>query len=179
MENIFCHYFHFKSFPETRKERRDSQTHKRTNTKRESSSTSTSTKPKSRLTSTKFRPAQPSSDHVDALPRSCAGQTPKTHKHWSTQILAHPSLTTDPPLRSPTIHRRAPILTTDRRLCSTRLSNTLAATTDRWSGHHRPPAHSTPPLNPPDLTTAASIHSDSLFPDLSFPQSLALSSPSH
>ncbi|XP_050245002.1 uncharacterized protein LOC126693160 isoform X1 [Quercus robur] len=46
-------------------------------------------------------------------PRSSVGQTPKTHKHRSTQILAHPSLITDPPLRSPAMHGRAPILTTD------------------------------------------------------------------
>ena len=58
----------------------------------------------------------------------------------------------------------------------------------RTSRHHRSsiwpppttsPLHSTPPSNPLDLIAAASIHSDSLFPDLSFPQSLALSSPSH
>ena len=122
---------------------------------------------------------QPSSDHASPLPRSRAGQTPKTHKHRSTQISAHPSLIIDPPLRSLAMHRRAPILTTDCRQCSTRLSNTLAATTDRRSGRHRPPAHSTPPPNPPDLTTAASIHYDSLFSNLFFPQSFALSSPSH
>ena len=140
---------------------------------------STPTKPRSCLTSAKLRPAQPSSDHVGPLPRSRADQTSKTYKHRSTQISTHPSIITNPPLQSPTMHRRAPILTTDRRPCSTRLSNALAATTNRRSGRYRPPAHSSPPPNPPNLTAAASIHSDSLFPDLSFPQSLTLSSPSH
>ena len=160
-----------------RKERKDSQTHRHANTERER---------ERERAQARIHPqnpdnasAQPSSNHAGPLPRSRANQTPKTHKHRSTQILAHPSLITDPPLQSPAMHRWAPILTTDRRLCSTKVSNALAATTDRRSGRHRPPAHSTPPPNPLNLITAASIHSDSLFPDLSFPQSLALSSPSH
>ena len=75
---------------------------------RESSSTSTPTKPRSRLPSAKLQPAQPSSDHAGPLPRSRVGQTPnqtpKTHKHRSTQISTHPSLIIDPPLRSPAMH---------------------------------------------------------------------------
>ena len=145
--------------------------HRCTNIERESSSTSTPTKPRSRLTLAKLQPAQPSSDHASPLPKSRAGQTPKTHKHQSTQISAHPSLITDPPLRSPAMHRQAPILTIDRRPCSTRLSNALAATTNHRSGRHRLPAHSTPlhpqthpiwPLPPPST------------PILSFPISLSL-----
>ena len=47
----------------------------------------------------------------------------------------------------------------------------------RWSGHHRPPAHSTPPPNPPDLVAAVLHPLWSLsFPIyLSFPQSVTLS----
>ena len=75
------------------------------------------------------------------------------------------------------MHWQAPILTTNRRPCFTRLSNALAATTDRRSSHHRPPTHSIPPPNPPYLTVATSIHFDSLFPSISrsfFPLSLSL-----
>ena len=73
---------------------------------------------------------------LHTLPRSSVGQTPKTHKHRSTQISAHPSLITDPPLWSLAMHRRAPILTS-----STRLSNALAdlaTTTNRRSGRASP-----------------------------------------
>ena len=80
----------------------DAQTRK--HRERESSSTSTPTKTRSCLSSAKLQPAQPSSDHAGPLPRSRASQTPKTHKHRSTQISTHPSLITDPPLRSPAMH---------------------------------------------------------------------------
>ena len=86
-------------------QRKKGLTDAQTQGERESSSTSTPTKPRSRLTSTKLRPAQPSSDHAGPLPRSRVGQTPKTHKHQSTQISAHPSLIIDPPLQSPAMHR--------------------------------------------------------------------------
>ena len=91
----FSQNFHFKPFLDSHAKR-----------ERESLSTSTSTptKPRSRLTSVKLRPAQPSFDYAGPLPRSCVGQTPKTHKHRSTQISAHPSLITNPPLRSPAMH---------------------------------------------------------------------------
>ena len=120
-------------------------------------------------------------------------QAPITLAHCPDHVPAkHPRPTnTGPPRSQPTppsspIHLfdRQPctdelrsILTTDCRSCSTRLSNALAATINRRSGRHQPPAHYTPPLNPLDLTAAASIHSDSLFPSIScsfFPLSLSL-----
>ena len=109
-------------------ELQDSQRESEREKERESLSTSTPIKPKSPLTSAKLKPAQPTFDHASPLPKSCIGQTPKTHKHWSTQISVHPSLITDPPFRSLAMHRRAPILTTDCRQCSTRLSKDRKST---------------------------------------------------
>ena len=107
-------------------------------------------------------------------PRSSVGQTPKTHKHRSTQISAHPSLITDPPLRSPAMHEWAPIFTYQKKWAP-------ILTIDPGH-HHRSPiwsrfSHTKSQVAPRKARTShmqgnwfgrcRSIHSDPLFPSIS------------
>ena len=93
-------------------------------------------------------------------------QLPTTHRRGQFELRSWQPTAGHAPLGSPT-HLSAVFLLPLAQCCQ--------------SGHHQPPTHPTPPLNPPDLATTVlhPLRSLSFLIYLFFPQFVTLSSSSH